>query len=262
MKETGRQEKFENYDAFVEKFKPKKTTDDCYTPPEIYDVIRDYVCNRWDISPGQVVRPFWPGADFESYDYPDNAVVIDNPPFSILSKIIRFYLGENIPFFLFAPSLTALSGGLECNHIVCDCDVTYENGAAVRTSFVTSFGYPNVLESCPELTEMVNEKMQELLKLRKKQLPKYSYPDEVVTAAMVQRYSKYGIPFQVSRDECVLIRSLDAQKASGKAIYGAGLLLSRKKAEERAAAERAAAERSAAEKWELSEREKAIVNML
>lgn len=122
----------------------------------------------------------------------------------------------------------------------------------MKTSFVTSFGYPNVLESCPELTKIVNEKMQALLKLQKNPLPKYSYPDEVVTAAMVQRYSKYGIPFQVRQDECVLIRSLDAQKASGKAIYGAGLLLSRKKAEERAAAER----------WILSEREKAIVNML
>ena len=28
------------YDAFVEKFKPKKTTDDCYTPPLVYDAIR------------------------------------------------------------------------------------------------------------------------------------------------------------------------------------------------------------------------------
>ncbi len=27
--------KHEDYDAFVEKFKPKKTTDDCYTPPEV-----------------------------------------------------------------------------------------------------------------------------------------------------------------------------------------------------------------------------------
>lgn len=26
-------EKFEDYEGFVEKFKPKKTTDDCYTPP-------------------------------------------------------------------------------------------------------------------------------------------------------------------------------------------------------------------------------------
>lgn len=28
------------YDDFVAKFEPKKTTDDCYTPPIIYDAIR------------------------------------------------------------------------------------------------------------------------------------------------------------------------------------------------------------------------------
>ena len=27
-------DKFEDYEGFVDKFKPKKTTDDCYTPPE------------------------------------------------------------------------------------------------------------------------------------------------------------------------------------------------------------------------------------
>lgn len=91
----------ETYEQFIEKFKPKKTTDDCMTPPEIYDVVRDYVCNRWDISPMQVVRPFWPGEDYETYDYSKDSVVIDNPPFSILSRIIKFYLKENIPFFFF-----------------------------------------------------------------------------------------------------------------------------------------------------------------
>lgn len=30
-------ELFEDYEGFVEKFEPKKTTDDCYTPPKIYD---------------------------------------------------------------------------------------------------------------------------------------------------------------------------------------------------------------------------------
>lgn len=29
-----RQQTINDYDAFVEKFKPKKTTDDCYTPPQ------------------------------------------------------------------------------------------------------------------------------------------------------------------------------------------------------------------------------------
>ena len=32
-----------DYEGFVEKFTPKKTTDDCYTPPEAYKIILDYV---------------------------------------------------------------------------------------------------------------------------------------------------------------------------------------------------------------------------
>ena len=32
----------EEYAAFVEKFKPKKTTDDCYTPPAVYEAVLNY----------------------------------------------------------------------------------------------------------------------------------------------------------------------------------------------------------------------------
>lgn len=52
--------KHEDYDAFVEKFKPKKTTDDCYTPPEVYETIKNWVCKEYDINPEYIVRPFYP----------------------------------------------------------------------------------------------------------------------------------------------------------------------------------------------------------
>ena len=265
-----RQEEFEDYEGFVEKFKPKKTTDDCITPPEIYEVVKDYACSRWGIAPDKVVRPFWPGGDYENFDYSGGKVVIDNPPFSILSKICEFYLDRGIPFFLFSPSLTSLTGvktTMRMNHIVCDTQIIYENGAVVRTSFVTSYGLPTILESSPELSRLVNDKMEELLKKNKKQLPKYEYPYEVVTAAMVQRYSKYGIKFSVSANEAVHIRVLDAQRPHGKAIYGYGLLLSERAAAERETAERVVAKRAASERasitiWQLSEREKEIVRNL
>lgn len=51
----------ESYEEFVEKFKPKKTTDDCYTPPSIYAVIRDWSCKEYGIDPAKIVRPFYPG---------------------------------------------------------------------------------------------------------------------------------------------------------------------------------------------------------
>lgn len=39
----GLMAKSETYEEFVDKFKPKKTTADCYTPPEIYQAVKDWV---------------------------------------------------------------------------------------------------------------------------------------------------------------------------------------------------------------------------
>lgn len=258
------------YDEFVEKFKPKKTTDDCYTPPGIYAVVRDWACKEYGIDPGKIVRPFYPGGDYERFGYPEGAVVLDNPPFSILAKITAFYLDRGIPFFLFAPSLTCFSGRavfMQMNHLVCDVQIVYENGAVVRTSFVTSYGGDIVAQTAPELTRLINEEVKRQLRETSKELPKYSYPDHVVTSALMQRYAKYGIDFKVPRGECVQISALDAQRETRKEIFGSGLLLSDRLAAERAAAERAAAERAAAERaaairWQLSDREREIVKGL
>ena len=39
----------EDYQAFLEKFEAKKTTDDCYTPDNIYDAVRDWVAEKYEI---------------------------------------------------------------------------------------------------------------------------------------------------------------------------------------------------------------------
>ena len=257
--------KSKTYEEFVEKFKPKKTTDDCYTPPSVYNAIRDWACKKYNIEPEKIVRPFWPGGDYEHFDYPEGCTVLDNPPFSILSKICEFYLDKGIAFFLFAPSLTALSGkkvALRMNHLICDAHIEYENGAIVRTAFVTSYGGDIVAQTAPELGEIINNTVKSLRKEKVRSLPKYEYPDNVVTAAIMQRYSHYGIDFKVRREDCALISRLNAQRQKKKGIFGGGLLLSERAAAERAAAERAAAERAAAEKWELSAAELEIIKNL
>jgi hypothetical protein len=264
------------YKAFVDKFKPKLTTDDCYTPPIVYDAIRDWVCKKHGIDPAQIVRPFYPGGDYERFDYPNGCIVLDNPPFSILTKICTFYLDRQIPFFLFAPSLTIFSGraiATKMNHIVCDAYITYENGANVRTAFVTNLYKDIVAQSEPDLHRIVKEANEANIRARKQELPKYAYPDEVLTAAMLQRYSKYGIEFVVRKEDCVHISALEAQRKAKKTVFGGGLLLSEKAAVEKAAVEKAAVEKAAAEKaaaekaaaekamarrWELSETEKRL----
>ena len=272
----------EAYEAFVDKFKPRLTTDDCYTPENIYNAVRDWVFARYGLPEDtQVVRPFWPGADYQSEEYPEGCVVIDNPPFSILAEIERWYVKRQIKFFLFAPSLTLFKPYDGLNYVLADAAITYNNGAVVKTAFVTNMG-ENLIESAPDLYQTIKRIDEQNQKSGKRELPKYDYPGEVLTASMINKYAKYGVRFAVKREDACFIRALDAQNAKGKAIFGAGFLISEKAAAEKAAAEKAAAEKAGAEKaaaekaaaekaaaekagatiWELSEREKEIVKSL
>ena len=263
--DDSKQEGNDEYNEFLDKFETKKTTDDCYTPDEIFEAVADYVCKHYNVKRKAFVRPFYPGGDYENEIYPQSCVVVDNPPFSILAEILTFYQSKGIKYFLFAPTLTLFSssatrGGCA---LPCGVGVTYENGACVNTSFVTNLEDPEVqVKTCPELHQRVKEADERIRAQMKKELPKYSYPDYVITSAMVAKWSKYGIDFEVTRKESTPIDALDEQKEQGKAIFGKGFLLSERAAAERAAAERAAAERAAAERWHLSEREMEIVRGL
>lgn len=245
---------FNDYEGFVEKFKPKKTTDDCYTPQAVYDAVCAWVEREYGVNRDSFVRPFWPGGDYEAFDYPACCCVVDNPPFSMLARIKDFYLQRGIKFFLFAPQLTVFSGyreGTCC--IPCDADITYENGAVVRTAFVTNMD-DCMARSCPDLKKLVESAAKVE---RKPELPKYSYPDEVLTASMMAQLAKGGEDFRVHAGEGCRLSALDSQRAHGKTIFGGGLLVN----EERAA-EKRAAEKREKHRLELSERERALVAML
>ena len=266
------------YDAFVDKFKPKLTTDDCYTPENVYNAVAEWVANEYGLDRSLFVRPFWPGGDYESEEYPEGCVVVDNPPFSILAEIKQFYVKRGVKFFLFCPCLTMFESkdGPTVSYLACGVRITYQNGAIVNTSFVTNLD-DCLLRTVPSLYEAVKRENDKNEKAQKKQLPKYEYPDYVITAALAQKWCNYGVEYRLERKDAAFIRALDAQKEKGKAIFGSGFILSERAAAERAAAERAASERAAAERaaseraaseraaaerWSLSERERAIVATL
>ena len=104
---------------------------------------------------------------------------------------------------------------------------------------------------------LVNDAIERERRLVARELLKYEYPDYIVTTAMMQKMAKYGIEYQVEKRRSLFVRSLDAQKAMKKAIFGGGLLLA-----EKAAAEKAAAEKASTIVFELSEREKDLVRQL
>ncbi len=262
-KQTANPNLFGDYDAFVEKFEAKKTTDDCYTPEDVYKTVLGYVNEQCDLKGKQIIRPFYPGGDYEHIAYPDNGVVVDNPPFSIISQIAQFYIKKGIPFFLFAPHLTLFGSDIDCTHIVAGGDIIYENGASVKTSFLSNmFGDTKVIGDA----ELVR-RLKQLNEAKKVNLPKYVYPTHVLTVSHVQWMLERGVSIQIGKEHTRHCRALQSQKAMKKAIFGSGFLLSDEAAAEKAAAEKAAAEKAAAEKenvivWQISKQERAIIDTL
>ena len=249
-------EEDEEYQEFLEKFKLKKTTDDCYTPAPVYNAVAKYVEETYGISRDKFVRPFYPGGDYVNEMYPDGCVVVDNPPFSIMSEILRFYDSKGIKFFLFAPTLTLFSSASNttCTALPCSIAVIYENGASVNTSFLTNLEPRGIrFRSAPKLYAMVREGVDEFTKALRKQLPKYQYPPHIITSPWVGRLSALGIEFSVPVAESEGISALDSQKEVDKAIYGKGYIVSdRVKAErDRVEKERAMREQEAREVPEL-----------
>ena len=266
----------QQYELFVEKFKQKKTTDDCYTPELVYNAVRDWVAEEYNLDAEKFVRPFWPGGGYELFHYAKDCIVVDNPPFSMLAKILQFYLQNGIKFFLFAPTKTFFNNNrqLKCCCIAIDVEITYENGAHLTTSFITNLE-DTVVRTAPKLYWAVRTANRITQDNKKGTYYTYEYPPEVITATRIGKLNQGDIDFRVSRSEAFSVAALDCQKSQGKGIFGSGFLISREKAEEKVKAEilteerialtiaqRAREKREKATQWELSEREIEIVKSL
>ena len=259
--------KKQDYNEFIEKFKPKKTTDDCYTPPSVYEAVLGWALDHLDIGDRPVVRPFYPGGDFEHFDYPGNCVVIDNPPFSIFSKICNWYVERGIPFLLFAPAMSGIKQNV--TYIGAPCSITYENGANVNTAFVTNMMGNLICTTAPDLYETVKKANDDNLKQSKKTARKLSFPGCVLRATTLHTMSRAGVDFCIKREQgCVVGQACESKNGEfGNSILLSDIATAEKLAAERLAAERLAAkrlaaERLAAERLLLTEKSKAIIAQL
>lgn len=252
---TQGREGAEGYDEFVKKFDEEQpvTTDDCYTPPDVYELIRDFVDKKVTPLKGRkVLRPFYPGGDYENEKYPKGCIVLDNPPFSIYAKIVRFYLEHGVDFFLFGPQLSLFVQGADVCYLPLNVVITYENGAKVNTGFVTNLIQDFRIKCIPGLKKAVGE-----LQHQEPTTPVYQYPDEVISSALLGKIGS-NAELEIRKDEAAYIHNLDGFKEIDKGLFGGGFLLSRAAAEKA----RAAAEKARAVKIELSSREKKIVEDL
>lgn len=251
----------EGYDEWREKFETKLTTDDCYTPPPVFDALQEWVDRRLTPLAGRkIVRPFFPGGDYEHHDYPSGCIVIDNPPFSIYAQVVRFYLEHGIDFVLFGQSMTVRVTGADVTYIIAGACIEFENKASINISFVTNIA-PNgerIIIS-PELRKALEKASDDYHHAGAVDLPKYKMPQELWTPATLKKIAKGDADVSFLKSELAEVRQVSALAALGKSLYGGGWLFSA------AAAAAAAAAAIEAEKLiplELSPEEQAIVASL
>lgn len=213
---------FRDYESFVAKFSDTpKTTDDCYTPQDVYEAVVDYVrkYSKFEFKPDTpILRPFYPGGDYINADYLEDGVVIDNPPFSMFTKIVKFYTERGIPFFLFGPGMTIFSCCKYCTAIVVGVNVTFHNGAVVRLNFASNIFGDLYCKTAPELTEAIKACPSQNTKV---ELPAYRWPDTVVRVSTLQTIANGGGHFEVRRDEGFCHRS----PVQGRDAFGNSIVL-------------------------------------
>ena len=133
------------------KVRRRVKTDEYYTPGPVYDAVRDYVLARYfpdgSFDPARIVRPFYPGGDYAAAEYPRDCLVLDNPPFSCVSQIVRALDARGIKFFLFCSSLGLLNVAQNLTtvtRIIANAHIRYTNGLRVNTSFCTNLPDPEL----------------------------------------------------------------------------------------------------------------------
>ena len=76
-----------------------------------------------------------------------------------------------------------------------------------------------------ELHEAVKLAVAQSAEEKRVELPKYVYPDTVLTSAIIKKIANRGQTLKIPKEECYFIRALDSQRVAKKRIFGAGFLL-------------------------------------
>ena len=217
---------FNDYESYIKKFEGKKTTDDTYTPRDVFEAVLQYVGSIFDLGGKQILRPFYPGGDYQHASYPAEGVVVDNPPFSIFKKIVKFYSTEKIPFFLFGPGMTILNIIDLCSVVVVADPIVFDNEAKIRCNFATNLFETNRITTSIELTKLLRGcKSQN----NTNKLPLYEYPAQLLSISELQTIARGDNDFncEIGKD------AIKIEYINNKKLYGPHLLVSKKKADEK-----------------------------
>ena len=261
----GRDEVFNDYEAYLAKFNDlPKTTDDTFTPPDVFAAVLEWLKGKGKITgETRIIRPFYPGGDFESAAYPDGCVVVDNPPFSIFAKCCKWFAARGIPFFLFGPGLTLSSAAGFCTCVVVACAVKFENGAKIPVSFASNMFGGLAAMAAGDLCSMINGCPSQ--QSDAKTLRKMAWPDGLVTLSTLRTIAAGGGTFELLRECSKEVKSVGGETIFGHAWLSAQAAQAAKAAQAAQAAKAAQAAQAAkgnAVKVELLPSEKAELDRL
>lgn len=205
----------------------RQKNDEYFTLPEVYSLISDYVRDRYFPKGGfdglQIVRPFYPGGDYEHAEYPENCLVLDNPPFSIITPIVKFYQSRGIRFFLFCSGIGITNVAKNCQgvtRIAMKEHLLYQNGYTINTGFCTNLPDPEIgmpfLRTDPKL-RMALRRATATRTLKIREYPKRPFPTHCVMEKHFHRACVDGVEVAVyPEDIASTIRKPDTV---GSVIY-------------------------------------------
>lgn len=201
----------QSYDDFIKKFRPINGSDECYTPIPVFECVYNYVRELFpQFNNMENLRPFKPNGNFLKENY-TNKIVIDNPPFTILSNIIQYYKLNNIKFWLFAPTLTIMHYYKKCDIVLTKLNIKYTNGANINTSFVTNmFGDDRIV-----LDGILTRKINSLSPLPKKNKNLHPY---ILSGARLQKWVTFDKVITIKREDTLPIIS-SKYKIFGNGVY-------------------------------------------
>lgn len=164
--------------------------------------------------------------DYESYiaKFRDQAKTT-----GIFTEICKFYSASNIPFFLFGPGLTIGTVWKYCGTVFISENITFENGAVVKCNFATNLVPDIIAMTAPDLGAAISACKSQQIKAN---LPRYKYPDNVLSVSDLHSIARGDTPFTVKRSEAEIIRDLDYHPKKG-GLFGDHLLISTEKAKEK-----------------------------
>lgn len=196
---------------FLAKFKPVNGSDECYTPLHIFECVYNYVRKLFpQFNNMENLRPFKPNGNYIREDYV-NKIVIDNPPFSILSKIVDFYNVNNVKFWLFAPTLSIMQYYTKCDIFITKANIKYANGAKIATSFITNMFGDNRIVLDGILTDKI------MSQNKKKLFIKNKFPF-ILSGARLQKWVNDGKVITIKKEDTLPIIS-SKYKIFGNGCY-------------------------------------------